>query len=105
MNAENHHDAEPFGPVIYRYTRAQAVADGFQVEVTKTAREAGITFPVFLTRSVFESIVAVPPSVTGQDEADEQCVLSEHEKTDQPVYGQAVQAEEPVGQPGHGSCG
>ena len=64
-----HDDADPFGPVIYSYTRAQAVADGFQVEVSQTAREAGITFPVFITRSVFDSFVAVPPGVTGQDEA------------------------------------
>ena len=69
MNTPDHHDAEPFGPVIYSYTRKQAVADGFQVEVSTTAREAGITFPVFLTRSVFEQFVAVPPGVTGQDEA------------------------------------
>ena len=33
--------ADPFGPVIYSYTRAQAVADGGQIEVTRTAREAG----------------------------------------------------------------
>ena len=59
----------PFGEVIYRYTRAQAVADGVQVEVTKTAREAGITFPVFLTRTAFDAYVTVPPDVTGQDEA------------------------------------
>jgi len=59
----------PFGPVIYSYTRAQAVADGVQVEVTKTAQEAGIKFPVFLTRTVFDSFVAVPEGVTGQDEA------------------------------------
>ena len=59
----------PFGPVIYAYTRAQAVADGVQVEVTKTAQEAGIKFPVFLTRTVFDSFVAVPEGVTGQDEA------------------------------------
>ena len=64
-----HDDDEPFGPVIYSYTRAQAVADGVQVEVNQTAREAGITFPVFITRSVFDSFVAVPPGVTGQDEA------------------------------------
>ena len=64
-----HDDADPFGPVIYSYTRAQAVADGFQVEASQTAREAGITFPVFITRSVFDSFVAVPPGVTGQDEA------------------------------------
>lgn len=41
-----------FGPVVYAYTRAQAVADGVQVEVTKTAQEAGIKFPMFLTRQV-----------------------------------------------------
>ncbi|HNT14158.1 MAG TPA: hypothetical protein PKO21_04770 [Verrucomicrobiota bacterium] len=58
-----------FGPVVYSYTRAQAVADGVQVEVTKTAQEAGIRFPVFLTRTVFDAYVAVPPDVTGQDEA------------------------------------
>jgi hypothetical protein len=62
-------NAEPFGPVIYSYTRAQAVADGVQVEVTKIAREAGISFPVFLTRTVFEQFVAVPPGVSCQDEA------------------------------------
>jgi hypothetical protein len=58
-----------FGPVVYSYTRAQAVADGVQVEVTKTAQEAGIRFPVFLTRTVFDAYVAVPPDVSGQDEA------------------------------------
>ena len=63
------HNADHFGPVIYSYTRAQAVADGVQVEVTKTAREAGISFPVFLTRTVFDQFVAVPPGVTAQDEA------------------------------------
>ncbi len=58
-----------FGPVIYSYTRAQAIADGVQVEVTKTAQEAGIKYPVFLTRTVFDAYVAVPPDVSGQDEA------------------------------------
>jgi hypothetical protein len=55
--------------VIYAYTRSQAVADGVQVDVTKTAQEAGIKFPMFLTRAVFDAYVAVPPDVTGQDEA------------------------------------
>jgi hypothetical protein len=67
MNTNN--TESPFGEVIYSYTRAQAVADGVQVEVTKTAQEAGIKFPMFLTRAVFEAYVAVPPDVTGQDEA------------------------------------
>jgi hypothetical protein len=68
MNASEN-TTEPFGPVIYSYTRAQAVADGLQVEVSKVAEEAGIRFPVFLTRAVFDSYVAVLPGVTGQDEA------------------------------------
>ena len=61
MNTEQ--NESPFGPVIYAYTRAQAVADGVQVEVTKTAKEAGISFPVFLTRTVFDAYVAVPEGV------------------------------------------
>ena len=68
MNEQTNNDS-PFGEVIYSYTRAQAVADGVQVEVTKTAQEAGIRFPVFLTRTVFDAYVAVPPDVSGQDEA------------------------------------
>ena len=58
-----------FGGVIYAYSRSQAVADGVQVDVTKTAQEAGIKFPMFLTRAVFDNYVAVPPGVSGQDEA------------------------------------
>ena len=55
--------------IIYSYTRAQALADGVQVDVTTTAREAGIRYPVFLTRAVFDRYVTVPPGVTAQDEA------------------------------------
>ena len=64
-----------FGPVVYSYTRAQAVADGVQVEVTKTAQEAGIRFPVFLTRTVYDAYVTLLPVVSDgqcgshQDEA------------------------------------
>ena len=58
-----------FGEVIYSYSRAQALADGVQIQVTNTAQEAGIRFPVFLTRTVFDAYVAVPPHVSGQDEA------------------------------------
>jgi len=67
MNTNN--QESPFGEVVYTYTRAQAVADGFQVEVTKTAHEAGIKFPMFLTRAVYDSFVTVPEGVTAQDEA------------------------------------
>ena len=57
-----------FGKIIYAYTRKQAIADGVQVDASKVAREAGIRFPVFLTRTVFDAYVAVPPKVNGQDE-------------------------------------
>ena len=69
MTNTNTNDTEPFGPVIYSYTRAHAVADGEQVEVTKTAEEAGLIYPLFLTRAVYDSFVTVPPGVTAQDEA------------------------------------
>jgi hypothetical protein len=59
----------PFGEVIYAYTRAQALADGVQVDIFTTAKEAGIRFPVFITRTAFDAYVTVPPNVTGQDEA------------------------------------
>jgi hypothetical protein len=64
-----HNENSLFGEVIYSYTRKQAIADGVQVEVTKTAQEAGIRFPVFLTRTVFDAFVTVPEGVDGQDEA------------------------------------
>jgi hypothetical protein len=65
MTPENQNT--PFD-IIYSYTRSQAVADGVQVEVSKTAQEAGIRFPVFLTRTVYDTYVTIPAGVTGQDE-------------------------------------
>jgi hypothetical protein len=66
---KTNHNESPFGEVIYAYNRSQAVADGVQVDVSKVAAEAGIQFPMFLTRAVFDQNVAVPPDVTGQEEA------------------------------------
>ena len=62
--------AEFFGEPIHTYTRAQALADGFQVAVPEPiTHEAGIRFPVFMTRSVWDSYVAVPPTApAGQSE-------------------------------------
>jgi hypothetical protein len=70
QDRENHGPSgTDFGGIIYAYTRAQAIADGVQVDVTKTAQEAGIRFPMFLTRAVFDNYVVVPEGVTAQDEA------------------------------------
>lgn len=54
---------------IHRYTRAQAIEDGVLIDVTSTAKEAGIRYPVALTRAVWERCVAIPPGVACQDEA------------------------------------
>src|SRR5688572_14010624 len=56
-------------PVIFSYSRADALADGVLKDVTATAREAGITLPVALTAAVWGAYVAVPAGVTGQDDA------------------------------------
>ena len=55
--------------IIHTYTRRQAVEDGFQIDVSETAREAGITFPVFLTSGVWARCVTIPEGVTCQDES------------------------------------
>ena len=64
-------DAETaFGPVLSTYTRAQAIADGILVDVSKTAREAGFKIPVAITRSVWDRLVALPDGYRGfQDES------------------------------------
>jgi hypothetical protein len=54
--------------LVHRYTRAQAVEDGVLIDVSTVASEAGITYPVALTRAAWERCVAVPPGVECQDE-------------------------------------
>lgn len=54
--------------IVYAYTRKQAVEDGEQVDVSTVAQEAGIRFPVYLTRAVWGRYVEVPPGVVAQDE-------------------------------------
>ena len=54
---------------IHRYTRADAIRDGVLIDVSAVAREAGIRYPVALTRAVWERCLAVPPGVLCQDEA------------------------------------
>ena len=48
---------ELFGDLIYAYTRKQAIDDGVLVDVTETAREAGIRLPVALTAAVWHEYV------------------------------------------------
>jgi hypothetical protein len=48
---------EIFGEPIHTYTRQQAIDDGFLVDVSNMAREAGIVFPVAITRAAWDDCV------------------------------------------------
>ena len=46
-----------FGEIIYAYSRQQMLDDGYLIDVTETAKEAGFTIAVALTRAVWEDCV------------------------------------------------
>lgn len=48
---------QPFFDHVYSYTRAQAIADGVLIDVSKTAREAGIRYPVAMTAAVWHHYI------------------------------------------------
>ena len=57
-------------PVIFSYTRAQAIEDGVLVDITEWAKEVGFKFPVACTAAVWQGHI-VPPAGTkelGQSE-------------------------------------
>ena len=43
---------EPFGEVIFKYTREDAINDGVFVDISKLAKEAGFKIPVAITQGV-----------------------------------------------------
>lgn len=55
-----------FGDVIYSYTRAQAIEDGVLVDVSETAREAGIRLQVVVTCAVWDRYISWDDSDTGK---------------------------------------
>lgn len=72
MNANNNANENPFdgAPVIYSYTRAQAIEDGVLVDLTAWAQETGFKIPVACTCEVWHRYI-VPPEGTrelGQSE-------------------------------------
>lgn len=46
-----------FGEPVHTYTRQQAVDDGYLIDVSVMAREAGITFPVAITQTAWADCV------------------------------------------------
>lgn len=53
--------AKVLGDPIYTYSRAQALEDGVLVDVSKTAREAGVKFPTAVTSQVWADYVTPDP--------------------------------------------
>ena len=47
---------QPFGPVVFAYTRAQAIEDGVLVDVTDLAKNEGFTVPVAVTCGVLQEL-------------------------------------------------
>ena len=58
---------EPFGAVVFSYSRAQAIEDGVLVEVTETAREAGFQWPFAATTEVWALIEQIPREYSHED--------------------------------------
>ena len=46
-----------FGPVIYAYTRSQALADNCLVDVTEIAKEVGFKLPVAITEALHNRLI------------------------------------------------
>ncbi len=64
VQVEPPEDVSPFGPVIYAYSRAQAIEacpersrrDGVLVDVSETAKEVGFRWPVVITAALHDRL-------------------------------------------------
>ncbi|MCC6681645.1 MAG: hypothetical protein IT445_12150 [Phycisphaeraceae bacterium] len=50
----------PFGPVIFSYTRKQAIEDGVLVDLSEWAKDLSFTIPVACTAAVWNQYVTPP---------------------------------------------
>lgn len=57
-------------PLISSYSRAQAIADGLLIDVTDTAKEAGIRYPTAVTSAVWKTHVDIPKGPEGRTDND-----------------------------------
>lgn len=58
-------EKDVFGEVISSYSRAEALADGVLIDVTETAKEAGIVYPVAISQGLWGEYIEVPESLKG----------------------------------------
>ncbi len=57
--------------LVYSYTRAQAIADGVLVDVSETAREAGIRFPAAVTARLWHGYIVPREDLAGAGQSVE----------------------------------
>ena len=57
-------------PVIYSYTRKQAIDDGVLVDLTEWAKESGFTIPVACTTAVWNQYIVPPESTQGYGQSE-----------------------------------
>ena len=68
----NMNDKNPFEgtPVIYSYSRKQAIEDGVLIDLTEWSKDSGFTIPVACTAAVWGKYITPPPGTKelGQSE-------------------------------------
>ena len=69
-SSTNSRDLFDDAPVIYSYTRRQAIEDGVLIDLTEWAKQTGFSIPVACTAAVWNDYVVPPPGTEelGQSE-------------------------------------
>ena len=58
-------------PIIFSYTRAQAIADGVLIDVTAQAAEVGFKVPTVVTDHLYNRYVVPPAGLEGEGQSVE----------------------------------
>lgn len=56
-------------PIIFSYTRKQAIEDGVLIDVTDEAKSAGFKVPVAIGDNLFNRYVTPPPGLEGEGQS------------------------------------
>lgn len=69
---DNPQPSDPFAdaPIIFSYTRAQAIAAGVLVDLTEWAKETGFRIPVACTAAVWHEYVVPPEDTKPQGQSE-----------------------------------
>ncbi len=65
-------DKNPFqdAPIIFSYTRAQAIEDGVLVDLTEWARETGFKIPLACTATIWHRYITPPVGTREQGQSE-----------------------------------